>query len=43
MTPHTFHAIKTPIQALNPLGFPNTTQSDRYDSLVQQHDCTCTS
>ncbi|KAF7831972.1 uncharacterized protein G2W53_014305 [Senna tora] len=32
MTSHTLHAIKTLIQALNPLGFPNTTQSDRHES-----------
>ncbi|KAF7812439.1 uncharacterized protein G2W53_033415 [Senna tora] len=35
MTSCTSHAIKSPIRALNPLGFPNTTRSDRFDSLVQ--------
>ncbi|KAF7832017.1 uncharacterized protein G2W53_014350 [Senna tora] len=27
----TFHAITSPIRALNPLGFQNTTRSDRHD------------
>ncbi|KAF7833008.1 uncharacterized protein G2W53_015341 [Senna tora] len=36
MTSHTFHAISSHIRALNPLGFRNTTQSDWFDSLVQQ-------
>ncbi|KAF7839151.1 uncharacterized protein G2W53_007633 [Senna tora] len=36
MTSHSFHAITLPIRALNPLGFPNTTGSDRFYSLVQQ-------
>ncbi|KAF7812412.1 uncharacterized protein G2W53_033388 [Senna tora] len=31
MTSNTFHAISSPIQALSPLGFPNTTRSDRQD------------
>ncbi|KAF7808166.1 uncharacterized protein G2W53_040327 [Senna tora] len=30
MTWHTFHAITSPIRALNPLGFLNTTRSDRH-------------
>ncbi|KAF7841511.1 uncharacterized protein G2W53_003809 [Senna tora] len=33
----TLDAIKSPIRALNPLGFANTTQSDQFDSLVHQH------
>ncbi|KAF7812440.1 uncharacterized protein G2W53_033416 [Senna tora] len=37
MTSHTFHGIKSPIRAINLLEFPNTTRSDRFDSLVQQH------
>ncbi|KAF7839158.1 uncharacterized protein G2W53_007640 [Senna tora] len=37
MTWNTFHAIKSPIRALNPLGLPTTTRSDRFDSLKQQH------
>ncbi|KAF7808120.1 uncharacterized protein G2W53_040281 [Senna tora] len=37
MSGHTFHEITRPTRALNPLGLPNTTQSDRFDSLVQQH------
>ncbi|KAF7842031.1 uncharacterized protein G2W53_004329 [Senna tora] len=36
-TRNTFHAITSPIQALNPLGFPNPTRSDQFDSLVQEH------
>ncbi|KAF7807547.1 uncharacterized protein G2W53_039708 [Senna tora] len=27
----TFHAIRSPVRALNPIGFPNTTGSDRDD------------
>ncbi|KAF7832170.1 uncharacterized protein G2W53_014503 [Senna tora] len=34
MTCHIFHAIKSPIRALNTLGFPNTTRSDRFYSLA---------
>ncbi|KAF7841523.1 uncharacterized protein G2W53_003821 [Senna tora] len=34
MTSHSFHAITTPIRALNPLGFANTTRSDRFDALL---------
>ncbi|KAF7832926.1 uncharacterized protein G2W53_015259 [Senna tora] len=37
MTGHTFHAIASPVLPINPLGFPNTTRSDRFDSLVQQN------
>ncbi|KAF7839150.1 uncharacterized protein G2W53_007632 [Senna tora] len=37
MASHTFDAIKSPIRALNPLGFTNTTRSDWFDSHVQQH------
>ncbi|KAF7808122.1 uncharacterized protein G2W53_040283 [Senna tora] len=36
MTWQTFHAITSLIRALKPLGFPNTTRSDRFDSLVEQ-------
>ncbi|KAF7832162.1 uncharacterized protein G2W53_014495 [Senna tora] len=36
MTSPTFHAITSPIRASNPLGIPNTTQSDRFGSLLQQ-------
>ncbi|KAF7808173.1 uncharacterized protein G2W53_040334 [Senna tora] len=32
----TFHAITSPIRAINPLGFPNATRSDLLDSFVQQ-------
>ncbi|KAF7842025.1 uncharacterized protein G2W53_004323 [Senna tora] len=28
-TGHTFHVMMSPIRTLNPLGFANTTQSDR--------------
>ncbi|KAF7842016.1 uncharacterized protein G2W53_004314 [Senna tora] len=37
MTSHMFHAITSPIRALNPLGFPNTMRSARFDSFGQQH------
>ncbi|KAF7839170.1 uncharacterized protein G2W53_007652 [Senna tora] len=37
MTSKSFHVIMNPIRALKPLGFTNTTQSDRFDSVVQQH------
>ncbi|KAF7839114.1 ribonuclease H [Senna tora] len=33
MTSYTFHAITSPIRALNPLGFPNTTRIDRFTHL----------
>ncbi|KAF7812418.1 uncharacterized protein G2W53_033394 [Senna tora] len=36
MTSHTFHAIKSLIRDLNPLGFPSTTRSDR--TLPCDHD-----
>ncbi|KAF7842059.1 uncharacterized protein G2W53_004357 [Senna tora] len=36
MTSNTFQAIMSPIRELNPLGFPDTTRSDRFDSHVQQ-------
>ncbi|KAF7812427.1 uncharacterized protein G2W53_033403 [Senna tora] len=36
MASHSTHVIMSPIRALNQLGFPNTTRSDRFDSLVQQ-------
>ncbi|KAF7821587.1 hypothetical protein G2W53_027042 [Senna tora] len=35
MTSHTFHGITSPIVAFNPLGFPNTTRSDRPNSCVK--------
>ncbi|KAF7812425.1 uncharacterized protein G2W53_033401 [Senna tora] len=37
MTSHSFHEIKSAIRSLDPLGFPNTTRSDRFDPLLQQH------
>ncbi|KAF7802309.1 uncharacterized protein G2W53_041420 [Senna tora] len=37
MTSHSFHAITSPIRALNALGFPNTMRSDRFSSLLEQH------
>ncbi|KAF7832169.1 uncharacterized protein G2W53_014502 [Senna tora] len=36
MTSNTIHAIGSPLRALNPLGFPNTTPTDLFDSLVQR-------
>ncbi|KAF7812583.1 uncharacterized protein G2W53_033559 [Senna tora] len=31
MTYHTFHSIASPIHALDPLGYRNTTGSNRHD------------
>ncbi|KAF7832234.1 uncharacterized protein G2W53_014567 [Senna tora] len=37
MTSDAVQVITSPIRALNPLGFPKTTRSDRFDALVQKH------
>ncbi|KAF7812576.1 uncharacterized protein G2W53_033552 [Senna tora] len=39
MTSHTFHAIMSPIRASQPLGFPNTTLSDRFNRKFRFKMC----